>query len=174
MNYLFEWKNKKVRVRTLKPMPQIKNNKISYVKEKSISQIPMWMAIILKKHNIIEIIDEKEIDLVELNKIVWREKNNSSLQPLEEDIYININQYLDQLSEKIQKYPDPKLIEKKDDTVNYLRDLLTYRLYKILRIVEAKNRRVLIKTLTKEEKELYYNIMANFEKWKSEILSENY
>ncbi|MHA1299796.1 MAG: hypothetical protein ACTSO9_10205, partial [Candidatus Helarchaeota archaeon] len=77
-------------------------------------------------------------------------------------------------SEKIQKYPDPKLIEKKDITVNYLKDLLAYRLYKILRIVEAKNRRKLIKALTKEEKELYNNIMYDFEKWKSEILPEDY
>ncbi|NVM05125.1 MAG: DNA replication complex GINS family protein [Candidatus Helarchaeota archaeon] len=173
MNLLFEWKNKKIKVRTLKPIPQIEENKIEYTKKDLVTEIPIWMARILKENEMIEILDEKNIDLAKLDKFLWREKNNSNLQPLEDDLYIRIKEYLENLSKKIKKYPTTQLIENKQKTKDFIDDLLTFRLYKILRIVEAKNRRLLIKSLTNEEKILYDSILSNFEKWKSEILPKN-
>ncbi|MFX1452383.1 MAG: hypothetical protein ACFFCM_16205 [Promethearchaeota archaeon] len=173
MNLLFEWKNKKIKVRTLKPTPQINENKIEFIKKGIVTEIPVWMARILKENEMVEIIDEKNIDLATLDKFLWREKNSSNLQSLEDDLYIRIREYLEHLSKKIKEYPTTQLIENKQKTKNFLDDLMTFRLYKILRIVEAKNRRVLIKSLTNEEKILFDNILSNFEKWKSEILPEN-
>ncbi|MFX0136398.1 MAG: hypothetical protein ACFFDN_22340 [Candidatus Hodarchaeota archaeon] len=173
MNLLFEWKNKKIRVRTLKPVPQINENKIEFIKKDVVTEIPIWMASILKENEMIEILDEKNINLAKLDKFLWREKNSSNLQPLEDDLYIRIREYLENLSKKIKEYPTTQLIENKQKTKNFLDDLLTFRLYKILRIVEAKNRRQLIKSLTNEEKILFNNILANFEKWKSEILPKD-
>ncbi len=173
MNLLFEWKNKKIKVRALKPIPQFVEKKIEYLKKDIVTEIPIWMARILKENEMIEILDEKNIDLAKLDKFLWREKNSSNLQALEDDLYIRIKEYLENLSKKIKEYPTTQLIENKQQTKAFLDDLLTFRLYKILRIVEAKNRRLLIKSLTNEEKILYDNILSNFEKWKSEILPKN-
>ena len=173
MNLLFEWKNKIIKVRTLKRIPQIKDNKINYIGEQIVTEIPRWMARIFEEHKMVEILEEKIIDFANLDKNLWREKNNSKLQPLEDDFYVKIKEYIDILSKKIKEYPSTQSIEKKEKTINFLNDLLTYRLYKILRIVEAKNRRVLIKSLTSEEKKLYNDIMSIFEGWKSEILPKN-
>lgn len=172
MNILFEWKNKNVKVKALHPIPQIKENKIEYTEKETITEIPIWMARILKEHNLIEILDEKNFDPAMLDKILWREKNSLNLQPLENDFYIRIKEYLKALSKKIKEYPATQLIEKKQKTENFLEGIFSARLYKILRIVEEKNRGALIKSLTNEEKIFFNKIMSDFEVWKSEILLE--
>jgi len=173
MDLLFEWKHKIIKVRTLKRVPQFEDNKIIYVEKENVINIPLWMARILNEHKLVEILDEESFDFAKLDKILWKEKSNLNLQPLEDDFYIKIKEYINLLSKKIKEYPTTQSIEKKQKTETFLDDLLAYRLYKILRIVEAKNKRILMKSLTNEEKILYNNIMSYFEDWKSQILPED-
>ncbi len=173
MNLLFEWSNQQVKVKILKPIPQIKENKIHYIKEQVITEIPLWMAKILKENGMVEILDENKIDMTKLDKISWREKNNPNLQPLEDNFYIKIKEYLEHLAREFKDNPSTQLNDAKNTTKRFLDDILFHRLYKIMRIIEAKNKRQLMTSLTNEEKILFKKMMADFEEWKASILPES-
>jgi DNA replication factor GINS len=91
---------------------------------------------------------------------VWKtEKNNRSLQPLDETFFSEMNHYIVQLREQENKHEEDSIWNRiikreKDNSTKMLSDLTRLRLKKII-ISELEGKTIITTALTKEEKALH-------------------
>jgi len=154
-------------VKCLKTLEEfdIGNRKIKLVNGLKI-KIPFWLANLLEREKLVEVEENEVLDLLVIEKLAEEEGKNIDLQKINNYIYILMKQTFNEYTEKniTLRYSQKERLEMK------LRELMTKRLSKILKIAEkTKNITVKIRNMTPEEKWLYETVSNFVEKWKNMV-----
>ncbi|MFX1486614.1 MAG: hypothetical protein ACFFBS_05920 [Promethearchaeota archaeon] len=133
-------------------------------------EIPRWQADILVENGIAEYLDEKEIDVSKLHNILWKETSDVKLGELDEDFYFEIRKKLRSLKERNQKEPTPITSQKLEQIEVPVRDLISARLSKMVKMALKDIHPSLTGTMTSEELWLYERLAKLIRDWSSMIL----
>jgi len=109
----------------------------------------------------------------ELFKSLSRERMQGPLQlsTLKKDFYINLKTFLEELSKKARS--DPKFVTQLEKNAAAARDLMRYRVQKLLYVASASTlTSELIEKITPEEKELVESVRGLIKSWLSSIIGE--
>ncbi|MFN3621335.1 MAG: hypothetical protein ACK4TI_00410 [Nitrososphaerales archaeon] len=110
---------------------------------------------------------------VELFKSLSRERMQGPLQlsTLKKDFYVNLKIYLEDLSKKARS--DPKFVAQFEKDTAAARDLMRYRVQKLLYIASASALPVdLVEKTTPEEQKLVESVKSLIKGWLSSVIGE--
>ena len=143
----------------------IGNRKIKLIKGLKL-KIPFWLALLLEKEELVEIEEEENIDFPYLFKLSKEESANRDLQKITPFLYIQVKQLFDDYVKQGKTLP----YRQKESMEMKLRELMTKRLSKILKIAEkGKNITAMTRNMTPEEKWLNDTVSTFVEKWKDMV-----
>ena len=143
----------------------IGNRKIKLIKGLRL-KIPYWLASLLEDEGLIEIEEMEPIDFPYLFKLSKDETNNRDLQKITPFLYIQIKNLFEEYVKQGKTLP----YRQKESMEMKLRELMTKRLSKILKIAEkGKNITVKTRNMTPEEKWLNDTVSTFVEKWKDMV-----
>ncbi len=128
-------------------------------------QVPFWLATILEEEKLVKIEFSLKIDVPYLYRLSDNEKRDERLQQINPFFYIIASKVFNEYKEK------KALSSREYEYMNrMLREIMTKRLSKIIRIAEkGKNITSTSKNMSAEEKWLYNIVADAIEKWKSMI-----
>jgi len=174
-NFIFEWRNQPVRIKIIKdcaPLEITGTEKLGPFKEGDEIKLPFWQAKILVKHEYGKFLDFKPIQPADLHKILYRELPNPQLTPIDPHFYVKIHESLLELIEQNKTNPDLLRLEKIKKIRSLLRDVISRRFYKLLRIAATTGNEnfEMLKNATTEERELYKNLRKILNEWESQFL----
>lgn len=174
-DFIFEWRNHAVRIRLLKECAILEiseDEKIGPFKEGDEVKLPYWQAKILVKQEYAKFIDLKPIQPGDLHKILYRELPNPQLTPIDPNFYAKIHESLVELTEQNKKNPDLLVLEKIKKMKSLLRDLISRRFYKLLRIAATVGGETsdMLKNCSNEEKDLYKSLREIIDDWVGQFL----
>ena len=135
-------------------------------------EVKYWVATELKKAGIARIRIEEPIELMMLNKIQWKERNQSSqkLLSVPENFYPKLRRYLEELSEEAIKKPEkrPDFDKAKNNSV----DIVRMRLKKIVALASSGRDQTsqIRHGFTAEEQYLFDCLHKIISGWQKEIL----
>ena len=134
-------------------------------------EIPRWLAKELTKNQMVKILDDKPLEITDLEKIHWRESipEAREIPKLEYDFYNKLRELLREISKKSEKDPAQKVLLEK--TLSQSKDIINCRLHKIVYL--AANPSIIDATLQKmtiEERGLYKDLSSTINEWKNKIL----
>ncbi|MHA1143482.1 MAG: hypothetical protein ACTSRW_02020 [Candidatus Helarchaeota archaeon] len=166
------WNNMKFRVRVLKEIPVISEDGkvLNVLSPKTETTLEFWKVKKFLHDERIEVLHPKIIDISDLDRVLWKEENNTELQKLEQSFYLLTN-YL--IEESLKEANKEKLesFEKGRQIKNLIETIIERRSYKILKIITLKEAEKFVKKLTFEEKELFRNLSLMYDTWKQNIWS---
>jgi len=135
-------------------------------------EVKFWIAKKLKKAGIARLRMEEPLDLMILNKIHWKERVQASqrLTSLPEDFYPKLRRYLEELNEKAIKKPEIRNDYEKARKLS--KDITRMRLKKIVSLASSARAQTsqILRSLTKEEKDVYTCLYKIISEWRNEIL----
>ena len=148
--------------------------KVGPFKEGKEYEVRFWIAKELKKAGIARLRMDDPLDLMILNKIHWKERVQASqrLTSLPEDFYPKLRRYLEELNEKAIKKPE---IRNDYEKARKLSDDITrMRLKKIVSLSSSARAQTsqILRSLTKEEKDVYTCLYKIISEWRKEILKK--
>ena len=158
-----DFENQDINVKCLQTLAEfdVGDKKVRLSKGAKI-KLPFWIAIILEKEEYVEIEDMSELDFPSLYKMALKEEENIDLQKMNNYFYIAMRETLEEYTKsgKVMRYGQQEKIEMK------LRDLMKFRLSKIIKIAEkGKNVTSKIRNMSPEEKWLVEIVSEAVEKW---------
>jgi len=127
------------------------------------TKLPFWLAVALAKEDYVTIEDLSDYDFPELHGVTRKERDNISLQKIDQFFYILARKTFDELQkkEKVISFRQQQSLEMK------IREFMTVRLSKIIKMAEkGKNITSKTRNFTPEEKWLYEIVVDAVEKWK--------
>jgi len=146
--------------------------KVGPFKEGKEYEVKYWVATELKKAGVARIRMEEPLDLIMLNKIQWKERNQSSHKVLSvpDNFYPKLRRYLEELSEAAIKNPEKRTDFEK--ARNLSNDIVRMRLKKLVALASSgRNQTSQIKHgLTEEESYVYDYLHKIISEWQKEIL----
>ncbi len=163
----YDFEELDVPVKCLKTVEEfdIGNRKIKLVKGLRM-KIPFWLSNLLQKEKLVEPEESNELDFPAIYKLALKEGENIDLQKINTFFYILMKQLFEEYSKKGKKVP----YRQKESIEMKLRELMTMRLSKIIKIAEkGKNITVKTRNFTPEEKWLYETVSTFIEKWKDMV-----
>ena len=174
-DFIFEWRNHPERIKLIKECAVLEipnDEKIGPFKEGDEVKLPYWQAKILVKQKYAKFIDLKPIQTGDLHKILYRELPNPQLTPIDPNFYVKIHDNLLQLTEQNKKTPDLLVLEKIKKMKSLLRDVVSRRFYKLLRIAATAGSETseMLKNCSNEEKELYKSLKKILNNWEAQFL----
>jgi len=165
----YDFEDFDIPVKCLKTMEEfdIGAKKVKLVKGLKI-RIPFWLATFLQKEGYVELEEIGELDFPELYRLAIKEGENIDLQKINNFFYILMKQLFDDYEKKGKAAP----YRQKESLEIKLRDLMTMRLSKIIKIAgKGKNITTQIRNMSPEEKWLYDSVSEFIEKWKNMVKS---
>lgn len=172
----FVFENMPVRIVANRNSPKIDlpGVKVGPFKEGKEYEVRFWIAKELKKAGIARLRMDDPLDLIILNKIHWKERVQASqrLTSLPEDFYPKLRRYLEELNEKAIKKPE---IRNDYEKARKLSDDITrMRLKKIVSLASSARAQTsqILRSLTKEEKDVYTCLYKIISEWRKEILKK--
>jgi hypothetical protein len=162
-----DFEDKEVSVKCLKSIDEfdIGDRKIKLTKGVTM-KFPFWIASFLQREEYAEIVDITEIDFPELYKLAIKEGENIDLQKINNYFYLVMKSAFQEHADGISTMP----YRQKESIEMKLRELMTMRLSKIIKIAEkGKNITSKSRNMTPEEKWLYETVSVAVEKWKKMI-----
>lgn len=143
----------------------IGNRKIKLIKGLKM-KIPFWLALLLEKEELVEIEEEERIDFPYLFKLSKEESSNRDLQKITPFLYIQVKHLFDEFVKQGKTLP----YRQRESMEMKLRELMTKRLSKILKIAEkGKNITAMTRNMTPEEKWLNDTVTTFVDKWKDMV-----
>ncbi|MHA1303612.1 MAG: hypothetical protein ACTSQE_07650 [Candidatus Heimdallarchaeaceae archaeon] len=138
------------------------------IREGATLQLPFWIAYILYQEKLVEFDFSVKMDFPSLYRLSDKEQNAVNLQKIDPFFYIIAMKTFNEFKEKNSiSYRQLEAIELK------LRELMTLRLSKIIKIAEkGKNITSTTRNMTVEEKWLYEIVADAVEKWKGMVKEE--
>lgn len=169
-----EYMHSKVRVHVLKDLPSIdvEGLKIGPYEKDSEVYIPRWLAIHLENKNIVKQSTEDTDVVAKLQTILWEEENERKLTQLDEDFFVSLRHFIKKLRVEITENPEPEKLALLEKISLLIRDILSLRLQKIVKLAVTSTAVASIKGLTKEEVWLYENLRETLKEWQSLMLSD--
>lgn len=171
-DFVFENSIVKIVANRNSPAIELPGMKVGPFKEGKEYEVKYWVATELKKAGVAHIRMEEPLDLVLLNKIQWKERNQSSHKILSvpDSFYPKLRRYLKELSKVAIKNPEKRIdFEKANNLSN---DIVHMRLKKLVALASSgRNQTSQIKHgLTKEETFVYNLLHRIISEWQKEIL----
>ena len=171
IDFMFE--NKPVKIFTNRNCPEIQlvGVKVGPFEEGKEYEVKYWVAKELERAGIARVREEELLDAVKLHKIFWKESIQQARQvsPLEEDFYPRLRRYLASLKRKA--ISNPEKLKEYDKARRLSRDIVNCRLRKIVSLASSPAQtNQTLKNLAREERELYKQLYAIINEWKSKIL----
>jgi hypothetical protein len=163
----YDYEEKEVSVKCLKSIDEfdLGDKRIKLTKGVTM-KFPFWIAAILEREEYVEITDVTEIDFPDLYKLAIKEGENIDLQKINNYFYLAMKSAFQEHIEGIKTMP----YRQKESIEMKLRELMTMRLSKIIKIAEkGKNITSKSRNMTPEEKWLYETVSVAVEKWKKMI-----
>ncbi|MCG3221835.1 MAG: DNA replication complex GINS family protein [Candidatus Heimdallarchaeota archaeon] len=163
----YDFEEKEISVKCLQSIDEfdIGDKRIKLTKGATM-KFPFWIASILEKEEYVEITDVTEIDFPDLYKLAIKEGENIDLQKINNYFYIAMKSAFQEHADGIKTMP----YRQKESIEMKLRELMTMRLSKIIKIAEkGKNITSKSRNMTPEEKWLYEIVSVAVEKWKKMI-----
>lgn len=174
-DFIFEWRNQPVRIRLVKDCEILEisdDEKLGPYKKGDEVKLPYWEAKILVKQNYAQFLDFKPIQPADLHKILYRELPKSQLTPIDPYFYVKIHETLLELTEQNKKNPDLLVLQKIKKMKSLLRDVLSRRFYKLLRMAAATGKvsSEMLENCSNEERELYESLRKILTEWEAQFL----
>ena len=164
-NFRIDWINNDVKVKALKKCP-IYNEKegiIEYYNPETEFHMSFWRAKLLEEQKIVKITSSRKLNFIEMDKLNYKEHENSELQVLPKNFFIDFLLL-------IKKSEDKSLRNRLYDNFN---EVIDRRIYKILKImtINKNSLKDFKERFSKEENYLYNGLKRFFESWKSKIIN---
>ena len=176
-NFIFKWQNREVKVKILEDLPEIKMFTISIgpFKKGEETNIPYWIAKILKKDKIIDFLEEVEYDVEDLLKVKWKEQETPNIQIVGKEFYVKTKEtilnLIDELKEEDKFSINSQKLQKKERIQSLLKDIFARRIYKILRIAtQGHDQPKFLNSLTDEEALLYKHLRQIIKNWQNNFV----
>ncbi len=163
---LFEQEEKNVKIKLLKDVHEFELvKKFGSFKSEDLVEVPLWIAKFLVEKGFAKFSKEvKELDISDLQRILWKEKKDQKLSPLDYDFYQNLKQYIELLDEGDEE----ELMKVKTLT----KDIIAVRLSKIMKLASrGENSKKMLENMTEEEKWLHKRIESTFTVWLNKIIN---
>ena len=164
----FEFEERPVSVKILKDTNGLLEREFALnLKRGQEKSLPLWVATELVKLGYAKL-KENFIELSELHDALKKEGEAHALQPLDEDFYLRTREQLRFLKE----IDSPTAQQSFERIEALLRDILSMRLFKILKIAsQAKNARSFAESMTKEERVLFQELSSVCTQWKDKLFT---
>jgi hypothetical protein len=164
----FEFEERTVPVKILKDTGGFLEREFALtLKRGQEKSLPLWIATELVKLGYAKL-KENFIELSELHDVLKKEGEAHALQPLDEDFYLKVREQLRVLRE----IDSPTAQQSFERIEALLRDILSMRLFKILKIAsQAKNARSFAESMTKEERVLFQELSSVCTQWKDKLFT---
>lgn len=171
-DFVFENAPVKIVANRNSPAIDLPGAKVGPFQEGKEYEVKFWVASELKKAGVAHIRMDDPLNLMMLNKIHWKERVQTSqrLTSLPEEFYPKLRRFLKELNEEAIKKPEKR--GDYDKAKNISDDITRMRLKKIVALASSGRDQTgeILRTLTKEEKYVYYCLHKIISKWKTEIL----
>ena len=161
----------KITLKRSLPAINLPSFKIKEQSEGATLEVPRWIGETLIELGFASAVEEGFE--AELFKSLSRERIQGPLQlsTLKKDFYINLKTYLEDLQEKARS--DPKFITQYEKSAAAARDLMRYRVQKLLYIAAAATLTPdLLEKITPEEQKLVESVKGLVKSWFSSIIGE--
>lgn len=168
----FRYLNTPVTVIALKPLEEftIQEQTFGPIDMNSEFEVPRWIAKVLLSTKSVRLKDA-EIDLPDLQKALWRETGEPVLQPLTPNFYFHVKQRINQLAEENKKEPNDVRRAAQNKMEQLIRDLISNRLLKIMKISLREERLYETKKKMTEEENWLIDRLANLlRNWQKQVL----
>ncbi|MFX1474178.1 MAG: hypothetical protein ACFFCO_01705 [Promethearchaeota archaeon] len=166
---LFEYRNSPVTVVVLEKIEEFTVQGVTYgpfEKDREID-IPRWIAGVLASQKKVRVKDT-DIGPSDLQKALWRETSEPDLQQLSPSYFFIMKQRIAQLLRENQQSPNQVRIAAQNKMERLLRDLVTSRLLKLMKISLREDRLDEIKNNMTEEEcwlvDRLTNLLRNWER----------
>ncbi len=169
---LFEFRNSLVTVVVLEDIGEFTVQNITYgpFQKDRETDLPRWIVGVLLSQKKVKIKDT-EIGPSELQKALWRETSEPDLQQLTPDYFLIIKQRITQLIKENQQSPNQVRLAAQSKMERLLRDLVTSRLLKLMKISLREDRLDEIKNnMTEEECWLVDRLTKLLRNWEKVVL----
>ncbi len=132
--------------------------------------LPRWVAEVLISQDMVQLKDTG-VDLPKLQKAVWRETSEPVLQELSSNFFFQVKQYISHLARKNLESPNDVLLSTQTKMEQLLRDLITSRLIKLMKIALREERIHESKEkMTEEEHWLIDQLVNLLRNWEKHVL----
>lgn len=164
----FEFEEQPVPVKILKDTNDRLEREFAFILKKGQEKhLPLWIATELVTHGFAKL-KENFIELSEIHDALKKEGEAHALQPIDEDFYLKVREQL----RSLKKIESPTANQSFEKIEALLRDILSMRLFKILKIAsQTKNSRNFTEYMTKEEKILFQELNSMCTQWKDKLFS---
>ncbi len=169
---LFEYRNSLVTIVILEEIDEFTVQNVTYgpFEKDRETDLPRWIAGVLLTQKKVRI-KETDIGPSELQKALWRETSEPDLQQLAPNYYFIMKQRIAQLIQENQQSPNQVRIATQSKMERLLRDLVTSRLLKLMKISLREDRLDEIKNnMTEEECWLVDRLTNLLRNWENVVL----
>ncbi len=132
--------------------------------------LPRWQARLLAEAGVVEV-RERLPDINDINMYHYREKRGraaNQLQPLPEDFYLRVSEFIERLNEAIRENPSSTLIRDRETAEKNTIDLAETRLSKLIRLAQAESGE-LKERMTLEERIIFDVIREIIGDWRGYV-----
>ena len=132
--------------------------------------LPRWQARVLEDMGVVEV-RERLPDLNDINMYHYREKRGraaNQLQPLPEDFYLRVSEFVAKLNEAIRENPSSTLIRDRETAEKNTIDLAETRLAKLVRLAQTEGGE-LKERMTLEERIIFDVLRGIIGGWRAYI-----
>ena len=169
---LFEYQNSLVKVVVLEAIDEFTVQNVTYgpFEKGSETDLPRWIAGVLSSQKKVRI-NDTDIGPSELQKALWRETSEPDLQHLTPNYFFIIKQRIAQLIQENNQSPNQVRLATQSKMERLLRDLVTSRLLKLMKIALREDRLDEIKNdMTEEECWLADRLTYLLRSWEKVVL----
>ncbi len=163
----YDFEELDVPVKCLKTFEEfdIGNRKIKLIQGLKL-KVPFWLANLLQREKLVELEDSVALDFPAIYRLAKEEGDNIDLQKINSFFYILMKQMFEEYERKGKTAP----YRQRESIEMKLRELMTMRLSKIIKIAEkGKNITAKVRNMTPEEKWLYETVAGFVMKWKDMV-----
>lgn len=176
-DFIFEWRHHLERIKMKKDCDVLEisdDEKIGPFKKGDEVKLPYWQAKILVNQNYAKFIELILIQTSDLSNILNIELKKSQLTPMNPYFYVKFNETMLELTEKNKKNPELLLKETIKNMKTSMRDILSRRFYKLLRMAASIGnvQSEILKNCTNEEKYLFESLRKILKDWESQFLKQ--
>lgn len=166
----FEFEEGSVQVKILKDINGLLEREFKLTSKKGQEKnVPLWIATELFKQGYAKL-KENFIELSELHNVLKKEGEAHALQPIDKDFYLKVREQLKFLKQIERESPTAQQNYEKIEAL--IRDILTMRLFKVLKIAsQTRNSRDFTEYMTKEERILFQELSSLCIHWKDKLFS---
>ncbi len=163
----FEFEERSVPVKILKDTNDRMERELALTLKKGQEKhLPLWIATELVAHGYAKL-KENFIELSELHDVLKKEGEAHALQPIDEDFFLNVREQ----QRFLKKIDSPTAQQSFEKIEALLRDILSMRLFKILKIASQAKSGKFVESMTKEERVLFQELISVSTQWKDKLFN---